>query len=79
MHQISKRLSVEKRDRLINISLGEFAEYGFERASLNRIIKNSGFSKGSFYYHFENKKKFHEMLIIYSAELLSDYVFNNVD
>jgi len=34
----------------------EFAEYGLENASTNRIVKNSGIAKGSFYQYFEDKQ-----------------------
>ncbi|MBJ3776223.1 TetR/AcrR family transcriptional regulator [Acuticoccus mangrovi] len=33
----------------------EFAENGYERASLNRILERSGMGKSSFYYYFEDK------------------------
>lgn len=44
-------------------SLNEFCDYTYENASLNRIIKNSGASKGSFYYHFENKESLYQTLL----------------
>lgn len=37
-------------------AIEEFAEYGLENASTNRIVKNSGIAKGSFYQYFEDKK-----------------------
>jgi len=33
----------------------EFAKRGYEAASLNRIIREAGLSKGSFYYYFDDK------------------------
>ena len=45
----------EKRDNIINAAIDEFAEYGLENASTNRIVANSGISKGSFYQYFEDK------------------------
>jgi AcrR family transcriptional regulator len=45
----------EKRNTIINAAIDEFAEYGFEAASINRIVANSGISKGSFYQYFEDK------------------------
>ena len=49
-------LPEEKRNTVINAAIDEFAEYGLENASTNRIIANSGISKGSFYQYFEDKK-----------------------
>ena len=40
----------------MNAAVEEFAEYGLENASTNRIVKNSGIAKGSFYQYFEDKQ-----------------------
>ena len=45
-----------KRNTVINAAIDEFAEYGLENASTNRIVANSGISKGSFYQYFEDKQ-----------------------
>ena len=46
----------EKRQVIIDAALEEFAEYGLENASTNRIVATSGISKGSFYQYFEDKQ-----------------------
>jgi AcrR family transcriptional regulator len=48
-------LPEEKRQAVVNAAVEEFAEYGFEASSINRIVANSGISKGSFYQYFEDK------------------------
>lgn len=48
-------LPEEKRRAVVNAAIGEFADYGFEASSINRIVANSGISKGSFYQYFEDK------------------------
>jgi AcrR family transcriptional regulator len=48
-------LPEEKRQTIIDVAIEEFAENGFEAASINRIVANSGISKGSFYQYFEDK------------------------
>ena len=48
-------LPEEKRQAVINAAIDEFAEYGFKAASINRIVANSGISKGSFYQYFDDK------------------------
>jgi len=48
-------LPEEKRQTIVNAAMDEFAEYGFEAASINRIVANGGISKGSFYQYFEDK------------------------
>lgn len=49
-------LPEEKRNTIINAAINEFAEYGLEKASTNRIVANSGIAKGSFYQYFEDKQ-----------------------
>jgi len=49
-------LPEEKRETIINAAVDEFAAYGLENASTNRIVKNSGIAKGSFYQYFEDKQ-----------------------
>src|SRR5690349_22208673 len=49
-------LPEEKRETIFNAAVEEFAEYGLENASTNRIVANSGIAKGSFYQYFEDKQ-----------------------
>jgi AcrR family transcriptional regulator len=49
-------LPEEKQNTIISAAIEEFAEYGLENASTNRIVANSGISKGSFYQYFEDKQ-----------------------
>jgi len=53
----------EKRETIINAAVDEFAEYGLENASTNRIVANSGISKGSFYQYFEDKQDVFDYLL----------------
>ena len=49
-------LPIEKREKIINAAKSEFVEYSFHDASINKIIKSAGISRGSFYMYFENKE-----------------------
>ena len=49
-------LPEEKRAVIIDAAIDEFAQHGLENASTNRIVANSGISKGSFYQYFEDKQ-----------------------
>ena len=49
-------LPEEKRRNIVSAAIEEFAEYGLENASTNRIVANSAISKGSFYQYFEDKQ-----------------------
>jgi len=46
----------EKRKVIVGAAIDEFVQYGLENASTNRIVANSGISKGSFYQYFEDKQ-----------------------
>ena len=48
-------LGSEKQEAILRAAGEEFAEKGFAGASINRIIRESGMSKGSVYYYFEDK------------------------
>lgn len=48
-------LEAEKQEAILRAAGEEFAEKGFGGASINRIIRQSGMSKGSVYYYFEDK------------------------
>jgi AcrR family transcriptional regulator len=64
-------LPLEKRETIMNAAIEEFAEYGLENASTNRIVKNSGIAKGSFYQYFEDKQDvFKHMLDLIEQEEL---------
>ena len=53
--QTFHNLPNEKREKIVNAAIEEFAEYGLENASTNRIVANSGIAKGSFYQYFADK------------------------
>jgi AcrR family transcriptional regulator len=50
-----ENLDPGKQEAILRAAGDEFAEKGFEAASINRIILSSGMSKGSVYYYFEDK------------------------
>lgn len=53
----------EKKEKIIECSKEEFSKYNFYDASINRIIKNAGISRGSFYQYFENKEDLYIYLL----------------
>jgi AcrR family transcriptional regulator len=62
-------LPEEKRKTILNAAVEEFAEYGLENASTNRIVKKSGIAKGSFYQYFEDKEDvFRYLLTVLEGE-----------
>lgn len=50
------KLPPAQQQVILSAALEEFATHGFHNASLNRIIKAAGVSKGSLYYYFDSKE-----------------------
>ncbi len=58
-----RRSREETRQKLLESALQVFARNGYERATVDEIVREAGFSKGAFYVHFETKEDlFWEML-----------------
>src|SRR5512147_1659213 len=64
------KLPIEKRERLMEAAAQEFAAYGFDDASLNRILETVQMSKGAAYYYFEDKIDVFFAVIQYCIERL---------
>jgi AcrR family transcriptional regulator len=71
----------EKRERIIETAIDEFAQYSYEGASITRIAENANIAKGSFYQYFEDKKDLFKHIIdisgqkklMYMTRLLKDF------
>ncbi len=49
-------LPAEKKKLICNAAMEEFIRVPFEKASINKIIKTAGISRGSFYTYFTDKR-----------------------
>lgn len=63
-------LPEEKRQRLMAAARGEFARVPYEDASINRIIREAGIPRGSFYMYFTDKEELFRYLMESYGELL---------
>src|SRR5215831_2823931 len=50
-----QRAPAKKQEAILDAATREFATHGYEGASVNRILLAAGFSKGAFYYYFDDK------------------------
>lgn len=58
-----RRRGRETRQLLIKAAQAVFARQGYDRATVDAIVREAGFSKGAFYVHFQGKEDlFWEML-----------------
>jgi len=72
-------LPEEKRNKIINISLLEFAQHSYRAASVSRIVKNAGIAKGSMYQYFKNKKGLYLYLIDFTTNRKLSYIDRHLD
>ena len=70
-------LPEEKRQRIIELALAEFAQNDYDTASISRIVAQAGIAKGSFYQYFENKEDLHAYLLQLGAEAKAEFLGNN--
>jgi len=56
-------LKEEKRNKIFNVALKEFAVNDYNSASINNIVEEAGISKGSMYQYFANKKDLYLYLL----------------
>ncbi len=75
---IAKFLNIEpeKRERVLNASINEFALKGFKNASTNEIVKEAGISKGLLFHYFANKKQLYLFLHDYLMEIMKEEYFH---
>jgi AcrR family transcriptional regulator len=69
------QLEPEKRERILNAAISEFAQKGFKNASTNEIVKEAGISKGLIFHYFKNKKQLYLFLYDYLMEILVEEYF----
>jgi AcrR family transcriptional regulator len=50
-----ERLGEARQDAILQAAAKEFARFGYEGASINRVLEAAGLSKGAFYYYFDDK------------------------
>lgn len=68
-------LTEEKKKKIIEAAKKEFLEHSFYDASINRIIKDAGISRGAFYMYFQNKEDIFVYIINgYAGELAFNVV-----
>lgn len=65
-------LNVEKQQKIITAGISEFAGYGYENSSTNRIVKKAGISKGSLFKYFPAKEDFYFYVL---NEVTSELIF----
>lgn len=79
MHDNFIKLEQEKRDKIINAAMREFAAKGFKNASTNEIVKKAEISKGALFHYFSSKQALFEFLYRYSVDFLMEAIVPHLD
>ncbi len=69
-----KNLSKSKQDRIIRVALEEFGNKGYQRASINQMVKRLGIAKGSIFQYFGDKKGLFRFAFMIATEKVKDYL-----
>ncbi|HBP66278.1 MAG TPA: TetR/AcrR family transcriptional regulator [Desulfosporosinus sp.] len=70
MYRNFENLNEDKKQRILEASIQEFAEKAYEEASTNVIVKNAEISKGILFHYFGNKKRLFLYIVEYCLQLL---------
>lgn len=62
-----ENLPNEKRERVLSEATREFADHGYDQASVNRIVSRLGIAKGSVFKYFGNKQGLFEYLFSHAV------------
>jgi TetR/AcrR family transcriptional regulator len=59
----------DKRRRILDVVIDEFADNDYANVSISKIVTRAGIAKGSFYQYFEDKDDLSAYLVSYIAEI----------
>jgi TetR/AcrR family transcriptional regulator len=68
--EIFKNLEDEKRQRILDIAVDEFARHGFRQASVNQMVQRLGIAKGSIFQYFGSKEGLFRLIFDYAVDLV---------
>lgn len=61
--------AIDTRTQILTAAFESFAERGYDKTSMDDIVRRSGLSKGSLYWHFKNK---HDLLLAVMDMVMKD-------
>ena len=65
-----QNLPPDKQERVLTAALTEFADQGYQGASLNRMVAQAGIAKGSLYQYFPNKEGIFQYIFQYALKMV---------
>jgi len=73
-----QKVKEDTRKQLLQAAAGEIAQYGYDRANVNRIAEAAGFSIGTIYNYFPSKRDLMNAFIESASQMHVDFVENQV-
>ncbi|MBN2604272.1 MAG: TetR/AcrR family transcriptional regulator [Bacilli bacterium] len=69
----------QRKNRILEAALIEFADKGYKRASTNTIVKQANVSKGLLFHYYISKKDLYILIFKSAIETITEDLYNNVD
>jgi len=73
------KLTTDKQKKWLQVFCEEFAEYGFDDASTNRMVERAGISKGTLFNYFGSKEALYHDLLRHVLDYFNEYVVLNFE
>ena len=61
-------LPAEKRQKILDCAISEFAQHDYDSASISKIVTQAGIAKGSLYQYFADKRDLYHFLLELAAQ-----------
>lgn len=79
MYEAFDKLPEDKKGRILNICLDEFAENGYENTSTDTITSRAGISKGILFHYFKSKKNLYLYLLEHTRKQMTDHILTAME
>jgi AcrR family transcriptional regulator len=65
-----QNLESQKKQKILDVAVDEFASHGFREASVNRMVQRLGIAKGSIFQYFGSKEGLFHLVFHHAVELV---------
>jgi len=69
----------QRKDRILEAALIEFADKGYKKASTNTIVREAAVSKGLLFHYYKSKKDLYILLNNHANKVIEEEVYSEVN
>lgn len=69
----------QRKNRILEAALIEFADKGYKKASTNTIVKQANVSKGLLFHYYTSKRDLYILIFRIANQTITEDLYNNVD